>query len=246
MTEAVSDQAAAAAHGTLGLRARTPANARRDDDPLAAVLGLGERAARVGAAIGLGLAITSHGALSGQALASAALHDMRQVAREMRLEVHDYLWATYEVELPQQKPQEPEKPKEPDPPPAPEPEPIPVAPVPKNTPPPKDEPYDPPPAAAEAAKILTREADPDEILDMTDRGIASGEGSGVGYGQVAGAGTAKAPTFNPNAKVGGVPGATGTGKPQAPPPPAICPSCGDPTETGWAVCPNCGAALAPS
>ena len=208
------------AQGDLRAHARAQGGARRDDDPLAAVFGLGERAARVGAALGLGLALTTHGALSGRALASASLHDMREMAREMRLEAHDYLWATYEVELPPQTPEEQEKPKEPDPPPAPEPEPAPrMAPAPTNAPPPKDDPYDPPPAAAEATKILTKEPDPNEILDMTDRGIASGEGAGVGYGQVAGAGTAKGPTFDPNAKVGGVPGATGTGPPRAPPPP---------------------------
>jgi protein TonB len=139
----------------------------------------------------------------------------------MRGQIHDYLWATYEVDLP--KPPEAEKPKGPDPAPAPEPEPEPAPkiPLPTSAPPPtpKDDPYDPPPAAAEATKILTRDPDPNEIVDMTDRGIASGEGSGVGYGQVAGAGTAKAPTYDPNAKVGGVPGGTGTGKPPAPPPP---------------------------
>jgi protein TonB len=215
----VASERVAGAHEDRRPRLRAVSRERRDDDPLAAVLGLGERAARVGAVIGLGLALTTHGALSGKAIASAALRDTRLLVQEMRAQIHDYLWATYEVELPKPPP-EAEKPKEPEPPPTPEPEPAPKIPVPTNAPPPKDEPYDPPPAAAEATKILTREPDPNEIVDMTDRGIASGEGAGVGYGQVAGAGTAKAPTFDPNAKVGGVPGGTGTGAPQAPPPPA--------------------------
>jgi periplasmic protein TonB len=197
-----------------------PSTKRRSADPLAAVLALGDRATRVGAVIGVFLALTSHGAASAKAVASASLHDMRLIAEQMRRDVHDYLWATYDVDLTPPKAEEPPKPEEP-PKAAPEPEPAPkpVAPQPANTPPPQSDPYEPPPAAAEAAKILTREADPDEVLDMTDRGIASGEGQGVGYGQVAGAGTGKAPTFDPNAKVGGTPGGRGTGAP-APPSPA--------------------------
>ncbi|WP_437825207.1 energy transducer TonB [Sorangium sp. So ce1153] len=193
---------------------------RRAADPLAAVLTLGDRASRVGAFLGVTLALTSHSAASARAIVSGSLHDMRQMVEEMRVGIHDYLWAMYEVDVTPPKVEEP-KPPEPEPP-APEPEPVPkVAPPPQaNTPPPKDDPYEPPPAAAEAAKVLTREPDPEEVLDMTDRGIASGEGQGVGYGQVAGAGTAKAPTFNPNAKVGGVVGGKGTGDPVPPPVPA--------------------------
>jgi protein TonB len=147
---------------------------------------------------------------------------MRVIAERMRSEVHEYLWAIYDVDLVPPKAEEPPKPKEPEPAPVPEPAPK-IAPQPANTPPPKADPYEPPPAAAQAAKVLTRQADPDEVLDMTDRGIASGEGDGVGYGQVAGAGTAKAPTFDPNAKVGGTPGGKGTGAPAAPPPPPAGP-----------------------
>lgn len=195
------------------------AEARHDADPLAAVLAMGERAARVGAVIGLTLALTTHGAVSVRAIASGMLHDMRTYVKQMRANVHDYLWTTYEVDLKDDKPKAPEKPKEPEPPPPePEPEPEPK-PLPANTPPPPDDPYDAPPAAAQATKILTREEDPNEIVDMTDRGIASGDGTGVGYGRVAAEGTAKAPTYNPNAKVGGVPGGTGTGPVRPPPPP---------------------------
>lgn len=193
---------------------------RNSADPLAAVLVLGDRATRVGAVIGIFLALTSHGAASAKAIASASLHDMRMIVEQMRFEVHDYLWSVYDVDLTPPKPQEAPKPEEPPKVAEPEPAPKPVAPPPTNAPPPKADPYEPPPAAAEAAKILTREADPDEILDMTDRGIASGEGQGVGYGQVAGAGTGKTATFDPNAKVGGTPGGRGTGAPAPPAPPA--------------------------
>ncbi|WP_437581780.1 energy transducer TonB [Sorangium sp. So ce887] len=244
MSQATSDRAAGALHdgrrrdkrggadpgGAKGpptaLAAPAPGRAgdrRRAADPFAAVLALGDRASRVGAFLGVTLALTSHSAASARAIVSGSLRDMRQVVEEMRVGIHDYLWAIYEVDL---KPPKAEEPKPPEPePPAPEPEPVPtVAPPPQaNTPPPKDDPYEPPPAAAEAAKVLTREPDPDEVLDMTDRGIASGEGQGVGYGQVAGAGTAKSPTFNPNAKVGGVVGGKGTGDPVPPPPAAAGP-----------------------
>ncbi|WP_437878957.1 energy transducer TonB [Sorangium sp. So ce513] len=197
---------------------------RRVLDPLAAVLTLGDRASRVGAFLGVTLALTTHSAASARAIVSGSLRDMRQAVEEMRAGIHDYLWAVYEVDVTPPKVEEPKPPEpqpEPEPEPEPEPPPVPKAPPPQaNTPPPKeDDPYDPPPAAAEAAKVLTRDADPEEVLDMTDRGIASGEGQGVGYGQVAGAGTAKAPTFNPNAKVGGVVGGKGTGDPVPPPPP---------------------------
>ncbi|WP_437283178.1 energy transducer TonB [Sorangium sp. So ce375] len=193
---------------------------RRGADPLAAVLALGDRASRMGAFLGVTLAVTSHGAASARAIVSGSLRDMRHVVEEMRVGIHDYLWAIYEVDVPPPKVEQP-KPPEPEPPPAPEPEPVPkVAPPPQAKAPPKDDPYEPPPAAAAAAKVLTKEPDPDEVLDMTDRGIASGDGQGVGYGQVAGAGTAKAPTFNPSAKVGGVVGGKGTGDPVPPPVPA--------------------------
>jgi protein TonB len=179
----------------------------------------------VGAALGLSVALLAHAAGAANALQSAALHDLRTIVAEMRSATHEFLWAQYEVDLTPPKPEEAPKPKEPEPDTPPEPAPAPnvAAPQPANAPPPKTDPYDPPPAAAEAAKILTRQADPEEILDMTDRGIASGEGQGVGYGQVAGAGTAKAPTFDPNAKVGGVVGGTGKGDPARPPPAAAGP-----------------------
>ncbi|WP_437292145.1 energy transducer TonB [Sorangium sp. So ce406] len=243
MSQATSDRAAGALHDgrrrdrrggadpegppepSTSLAAPAPGRAgagRRARDPLAAVLALGDRASRVGAFLGVTLALTTHSAASARAIVSGSLRDMRQVVDEMRAGIHEYLWAVYEVDVTPPKVEEPKPPEPEPPPPEPEPEPVPkVAPPPQaNTPPPKDDPYEPPPAAAAAAKVLTREPDPDEVLDMTDRGIASGEGQGVGYGQVAGAGTAKAPTFNPNAKVGGVVGGKGTGDPVPPPPPA--------------------------
>ncbi|AKT40890.1 energy transducer TonB [Chondromyces crocatus] len=192
----------------------------RERDPLAAVFAMGDRATRVGAAIGLTLALTSHGALSGRAILSEMLREARLAAERMRFEVHDFLWATYEVELPRPETPEPPKEAEPEPEPQPEPEPIPQPKLaPQNTPPPEADPYDPPPAAAAAPEVLTQAPDPNEIVDMTSFGIASGKGEGPGYGMVAGDGTAKTATRNPNAKVGGTVGGKGTGDPRPPPPP---------------------------
>jgi len=204
-----------------GVAARAPRD-ERERDPLAAVLGLGSRAARVGATIGLGIALISHGALSGQAVASGMLREIRLLTRQMRGDIHDYLWATYEVDLtPEKKPDDPPKPPEPEP--EPEPAPAPKVVAPADTPPPQDDPYEPPPAAAAAPNVITQEPDPDEPLDMTSFGIATGTGEGPGYGMVAGAGTAKTATQNPNAQVGGVPGGKGTGGPPPPPPPPAGP-----------------------
>src|SRR5689334_16310877 len=100
-----------------------------DPDPLAAVLALGNRAARFGAVIGIVLALLMHGAASARAVLS--LHEMWLAMKTMRDGVHDYLWTMYDVEMPaEDKPKE-DKPPEP-PPPEPEPEP---APIPKAAPP---------------------------------------------------------------------------------------------------------------
>jgi protein TonB len=215
MTEALSEQAAGARHGSRASVERaaqaSDGSRRSSPDPLAAVFALGERAARVGAIVGLGLALTTHGALSGKAIASGALREIRAMTREMRTQIHDFLWTTYEIEAPKQD--------APKPPPEPEPEPEPKVVEPANAPPPPVDPYEPPPAAAAAPKVLTQEPDPNEIVDMTSFGIASGTGDGPGYGMVAAEGTAKKPTYNPNAKVGGVPGGKGSGEPRPPPPP---------------------------
>jgi protein TonB len=190
-----------------------------ENDPLAAVLALGNRAVPVGAVLGILFALLTHGA--GAARAMMSLHEMYLEVQTMRAGLHDYFWTMYDVDLtPPEKPAE--KPPEPDPP-APEPEPV-AIPAPKlNAEPPKEEdPYEPPPAPAQAAKIITAPEDPaqEKIEDLTDQGFVSGDGTGPGYGVVSAQGTASAPTWSPHAKVGGVPGGKGTGAPQAPPPPA--------------------------
>ena len=185
-------------------------------DPLAAVMSLGDRAGRVGMVIGLVVALLTHGGASAKALTS--LGEMRDAARFMQASLHDYFWSKYDIDLDRPKP-EPKN--EPPPPPEPEPEP---APAPKQAPPPPKDPYDAPPAPAQAQKILTAPDKPsNEPEDLTDRGIVSGEGTGPGYGQVSAQGTATAPTYNPNAQVGGKPGGTGSGPVQAAPPAVAAP-----------------------
>lgn len=177
-------------------------------DPLAAVLSLGDRAARWGLGVGLVIALLTHGGASARALAS--LGEMRAATRAIQAGLHDYFWANYDVEVERPKPTEAPKP-EPEPEPIREPEPAPML---KAEPRPKDDPYDPPPAPVQASKVLTQEAPKqEEKLDMTgdDWKIVSGEGTGPGYGQASAAGTGTAATYNPAAKVGGVPGGTGTG-----------------------------------
>jgi protein TonB len=83
-------------------------------------------------------------------------------------------------------------------------------------------PAEPPPAPAEAGKVLTAASDPDEPLDLTDQGFVSGESDRFAGGVTAKAGTSKVAVRDTNAKVGGVPGGTGTDlKPPPPPPPKV-------------------------
>jgi protein TonB len=207
-------RAAEAVSGTPG----SPEKKERDSDPLAAVLVLGDRAARVGAAIGIFLAVLTHGA--GATRAMMSLREMFEAVTEMRAGLHEYLWTMYDVDLtPPEKAKE-EKPPEPEKAPEPDPEPIPqpkaVAPAPK-----EEDPYEPPPAPAQAAKVLTAPEDPSEekIEDLTDQGFVSGDGTGPGFGMVSAAGTSSAPTWNQAAKPGGVEGGKGTGEVKPPPPP---------------------------
>lgn len=217
------------------LHAGTPRQPTRDGDPFAPVLALGDRAVRGGAVFGLLLALVTHGA--GAVRAVLSLSEMASVVAGMRASLHDYFWTMYDVDLPPpEKPPTPEKPPEPEPP-APEPEAIPL---PKNQPAPKEEdPYDQPPAPAQAAKVLTAPEDPaqEKIEDLTDQGFVSGEGTGPGYGMVSAAGTSSAATWNRHAQVGGVPGGTGTGPPKAPPPPPPGPDLSRPASliggTNW-------------
>ncbi|MDI1448859.1 energy transducer TonB [Polyangium sp. 6x1] len=195
-------------------------SAERDRDPLAPVVALGDRAAKTGTAIGLVLALLSHGYASARAM--TALFDMRRAVVEMRQGLHEFFWTEYDIDLTpknEDKPKPEEKPPEPEP----EPEAPPPVPQPKADKAPDEEVPDknpePPPPPSQAAKVLTQEPDEEEPVDMTGQGFVSGTGEGPGYGMVSAAGTGKAPTYNKSASLDGKEGGTGTGKGGPPPAP---------------------------
>jgi protein TonB len=80
-------------------------------------------------------------------------------------------------------------------------------------------PAEPPPAPAQAGKVLTAEADPTEPLDLTDQGFVTGEGERYVGGVTASTGTSKVAVRDTNAQIGGVPGGKGTAAAPPPPPP---------------------------
>jgi periplasmic protein TonB len=191
---------------------RSPA--RRDDDPFAAVMTLGDRAIRTGAAIGVVVALLSHSAAPARAMVS--LYDLLKVTQQHRAVLHEYFWATYDIDT--SKP-EVKKEKEPEPPPPPPPEPEPDEPKAAPTPQPqsKADPYDPPPTPAKAAAALTRKDDPsDKIEDMTDT-VVSSDGTAT-HGQQSASGKGDTPVTARTVSNLGTPGGTGTGAPKAGPP----------------------------
>jgi protein TonB len=198
-------------------------------DPLGAITSLGAHASRQGLVVGFALAVASHGAAVGPPM--AALHDMRDAVVEIREGLHEYFWTNYDIEVvdedkadnkeePEEEPEPEVEPEEAEPEPV-DPSPLPEPP-PDDAPEPEESPYDdtePPPAPAEAADVLTAEAD-DEAVDLTGFDIVDKDGSkATGAGYTSAKGTDTKPVYDKNAKVGGVPGAKGTGEPKPPPPP---------------------------
>jgi protein TonB len=187
--------------------------------PLAAVMGLGERATRVGAVLGLVVGLATHGTASVDAMRS--LPEMRRAVRQMREGLHEFFWAMYDVEVEKPAPK-PDEPKPPEPPPEPDPAPAPKLAEPaKAEKAQKEDPYDQPPPPSQAAKVLTAPSKDDEPEDLTKAGFVTGDGTGPGYGRVSAAGTGTAATWNPKASNTGTPGGTGTGT--APPPAPVGP-----------------------
>lgn len=186
-----------------------------DDDPLARVEQLGRRSSRMGMALGVIFALSTHGA--GSARAMSALLEMHEMVEVMRKELHEFFWANYDIDVVKDKKKE-EEPPQPEPEPEPEqPEPTPVA---EEEPPEDEDPYaedEPPPPPGEASKILTAPEDPNDPVDLTGEGFVTGDGTGPGYGYVSAMGTAKQPTYNRNARVGGVEGGRGTAPTQTRP-----------------------------
>jgi periplasmic protein TonB len=178
-------------------------DSRVDRDPFAAVLAFGSGAARTGLAVGVVIATLSHGAFGGRALASPI--DMRHWFEQARDEVHGYLWAAYDVDMVKLKAAEPPKPEPPKPEEKPDPEqPTPVA--------QRDSTQAAsPPPIAQAGKVLTALADPNEAVDFTGNTFVQGDAKEYVGGVSAAAGTGTAATYNPAASTAGRPGGTGTG-----------------------------------
>ncbi len=170
------------------------------------------RQASGGIAVGLVLAILFHG--SAAARAAALPMDFMRWSRDIGQQVHERLWATYDIDVAKPPP-------EPDPPPpAPEPpkeEPkVVLAPAPPSAhPPPKEE--APAAAAAQASAVLTKAADPDEPVDLT--GFVTGNAAAYAGGVTEQGGTSDTAVYDRNARKGGIPGGHGTATAAAPPPP---------------------------
>jgi protein TonB len=189
------------------------------DDPLAKVLALGRREARIGALLGLFGALVLHGGAGARAVLS--LLELGAFASATRAFVVEQLHATYDVEMLKQ----PEPPPREPPPPEPEPEQV------KQAAPAEQA---PPPAPAEAGKVLTAEPDPNEPVDLTDQGFLSGESTRFAGGVTAAAGKSKTAVRDLHASEAGVVGGTGTAP--APPPARDLSKPASPLSTEW----NCG------
>lgn len=199
-------------------------------DPLAPVLALGERAAKVGVVIGLLGAIALHGAAGVRAAAN--LFDVESFSRGVAAYVKNNLQMQVDIDTtpPPPPPPEPEAP-----PPAPEPEaPAPEkAPTPSTPTPPTNEP--PAPAPAEAGKVLTSDPDPNAPVDLTGDGFVTGNGEFRG-GITSSSGTSKTAVRDVNAVPGGVPGGTGTAPAAPKGPEKDLSQAAGPIGTSWSDC----------
>jgi len=204
------------------------ASARPGSDPLGPVWALGERAARLGAIVGLLGALALHGAAGAQAAAN--LYEMENFSISVAQYVKNNL--QLQIDIDSTPPPPPPPPPETPPPPEPEPEKAPPPPPPQAA----NEPPPPPPAPAEAGKVLTSDPDPDAPVDLTGDGFVTGNGEFRG-GITSGSGTAKTAVRDIKAQPGGVPAGTGT----APAPVAKAPEkdlsqAAMPMGTSWSDC----------
>jgi len=189
-------------------RVRISASHLPDFDPIARLRALTSRENRIGMSIGLAGALLVHGAAAAHGLSS--LLSLEAFSSAIRSAVQDDMRAVYAVEV-----------AKPPPPAEPTPEPEPEKPqVAQKVPSQPAQPKEPPPAPAQAGKVLTAEPDPSEPLDLTDQGFVTGEGDKFVGGVTAANGTSKVAVRDTNAKIGGVPGAKGTGAPAPPAGPA--------------------------
>jgi protein TonB len=168
-------------------------------DPLAGVLSMGPR---IPVSVLVAFTILFHAGVAGAASAAALFNEIWAWNRTMKEGLLYKLAQSYEIAVDKEKVKEPE-------PPPPEPEKEEPKPVIKEATPPPDTPPQPP-AAAQAAKVLTAEPDPNEPVDMTGNTIVQGNADTYAGGVSANNGTSKTAVTNMNAVPTGVPGGTGT------------------------------------
>ena len=190
-------------------------------DPFARVRLLGERQTRHGTAVGLIVALTVHGAAA--ARGATSLIEMGAFAALVQSAVRDDVRATYAVEVAPAKPPPPP----PEQPPPAEKETQPKA-VSRNP-----TPDAPPPPPAQAGKVLTANPDPDAPVDLTGDGFVTGEGDHYVGGVTSAKGTSNTPVSQPQAKVGGKIGGTGTGPINAVPTKQDLSKPARPAESNW-------------
>lgn len=199
-------------------------------DPFAPIMALGRREMRIGLVIGLLGALLAHGVLAARGM--MALLEVQRFANLVQEDVAERYRSTINIDV--KAPPPPPKPKPVAPPPEPT---APAPPPPKNAPPPPKNAPAPAPAAAQAGKILTAPPDPNQPLDLTDKGFVTGNSDRYAGGTTASNGTSQTAVNSPYARGGGTPGATGTAPVQPPPPPAKDLSApARPTSTNW----SCG------
>jgi protein TonB len=168
-------------------------------EPLATVFGLGGgREDSVVFVVALMAALAVHAVAGARAM--RVFPYLAELSAAVRVGMQDRLRSQVDIDM-----TEPPKPPEP-PPPEPEPEPEPPPPARQVAPE-----QQAPPAAAEAGKVLTAEADPDAPVDLTDPGFVSGDGDRFAGGVTASGGTSKTAVRNPAAVATGI----GTGTPKA-------------------------------
>ena len=163
-------------------------------DPLERIFALGERATRIGIAIGIVGAIALH-VMAGYRIART-LWDINEYASAVYDHVRAELRSKFDFEMDQPPPPPPPEPE----PPPPEPEPEPKAKL--AAPPPEAEPPPEPPPPAQAANVLT---DPNEAVDLTGNGMVVGNAETYAGGVTTKTGTSKVAVRDTRA----TPGATG-------------------------------------
>jgi protein TonB len=197
------------------------------EHPLERVLGLGRRAIPTGIVIGILGASVVHGAAVGRGLAS--LFQIAAFAENIQNAVIERQRAMYDIDM-----TTPDKPPEKEPEKEPEPEQK-EAKAPSQT--------APPPAPAQAAKVLTSEPDPDEPLDLTGNEFAQGDAERYAGGTTSSTGTSKVAVQGPakpgstapvtNKPVGPAPAAPAVDKSRAPRPTSSNWNCGFPPEADF-------------